>query len=81
MQLHASAAQGLPPGPAGLPPGLLPGTPGIGTPGGLPTSLALLAGIPTSLAQAGPQLGAHPAFASLLAQQKPTLDPVSLKRD
>ena len=80
MQLHASAAGGLPPGPvgaaavAGLPPGLLPGGP-AGSPGALPTSIALLAGIPTSLAQAGP----HPAFASLLAQQKPNLDPASLR--
>jgi hypothetical protein len=31
----------------------------------------MLAGIPSSLAQAGP----HPAFASLLAQQKPNPDP------
>ena len=47
--------------------------PGVGTPPGLPTSMAgLLAGIPTSLAaQAGQP---HPAFASLLAQQKPSLD-------
>ena len=83
MQLHASATGGLPPGPVGaaaaaaaaLPPGLLPGAPG-GSPGGLPTSIALLAGIPTSLAQAG---GPHPAFASLLAQQKPSLDPTSLR--
>lgn len=71
MQLHASAAGGLPPGPAGLPPGLLAGPGAAAAPGGLPTSIpALLAGIPSSLAQAGP----HPAFASLLAQQKPSLD-------
>ena len=75
MQLHASAAGGLPQGPAGLPaglpPGLLAGPGAAGAPAGLPTSIpALLAGIPSSLAQAGP----HPAFASLLAQQKPSLD-------
>ena len=87
MQIHASAAgavlpggTGLPGGPAGLPPGLL-GGPGMSAnpaaaaaaaaAAGLPTSIpALLAGIPSSLAQAGP----HPAFASLLAQQKPSLD-------
>ena len=74
MQIHA--AGGLPPSPAALPPGLL-GGPGAG-PAGLPTSIALLAGIPTSLAQAGP----HPAFASLLAQQKPTVpDPVIRPKD
>ena len=78
MQIHASAAGALPPGPSALPPGLLPGPTGAANPGvaaaaaaGLPTSIALLAGIPSSLAQAGP----HPAFASLLAQQKPSLDP------
>ena len=84
MQIHASAAGGVPPGPAGLPPGLLggPGTtpPSLpaglpGLPAGLPTSIALLAGIPSSLAQAGP----HPAFASLLAQQKPNPDIPSLQ--
>ncbi len=65
MQLQASQ---LPPaGPPGLPPGLLSGHPGAP---GLPTSLALLAGLPASLTQAGPALP-HPAFASLLAQQKP----------
>lgn len=69
MQIHASAAGGLPPGaPGGLPPGLLGANPAAAA--GIPTSIALLAGIPSSLAQAGP----HPAFASLLAQQKPTLD-------
>ena len=84
MQIHASAAAagGLPPGGPGagqlpgLPPGLL-NVPGVGTPAGLPTSIALLAGIPTSLAQAGQP---HPAFASLLAQQKPSLDPSTLAR-
>ena len=84
MQIHSSAAApgGLPqggPGSAqipGLPPGLL-NMPGIGTQPGLPTSIALLAGIPTSLAQAGQP---HPAFASLLAQQKPSLDPSALVR-
>ena len=77
MQLHAAGAAGagLPPGPAGLPPGLLgpsaAAAAAAAVPGGLPTSIpALLAGIPSSLAQAGP----HPAFASLLAQQKPSLD-------
>ena len=89
MQIHASAAGGLPPGPAGLPPGLLGGAgatppslpaglPGglpAGLPAGLPTSIALLAGIPSSLAQAG----THPAFASLLAQQKPNPDIPSLQ--
>ena len=58
---------GAGPGPGGLPAGL---------PAGLPTSIALLAGIPTSLAQAG----THPAFASLLAQQKPTPDIPSILR-
>ena len=86
MQLHAAGAAGagLPPGaPAGLPPGLLggpgaaaaaaanPAAAAAAAAAGLPTSIpALLAGIPSSLAQAGP----HPAFASLLAQQKPSLD-------
>lgn len=79
MQIHASA--GLPPGPAaGLPPGLLPGAPT--GPAGLPSSIALLAGIPTSLAQAvaGGAGGPHPAFASLLAQQKPNLDASQLRQ-
>ena len=74
MQIHAQAqagqlAQGAP---AGLPPGLLAGHPGA-PPAGLPTTMSLLAGIPTSLSQAGP----HPAFASLLAQQKPAADPMA----
>ena len=84
MQIHSSAAApgGLSqggPGSAqipGLPPGLL-NMPGVGTQPGLPTSIALLAGIPTSLAQAGQP---HPAFASLLAQQKPSLDHSALVR-
>lgn len=74
MQIHASAATGLPPGPAGLPPGLLGGP---GGPGGLPSSIALLAGLPASLGQPGP----HPAFASLLAQQKPNPDPSIRSKD
>jgi len=95
MQIHAASAQagGMPPGgPAGvaaqlsgLPPGLLNGLniPGAGNPGGLPgglpTSIAQLAGIPTSMASLiGGQ--PHPAFASLLAQQKPSLDISSLAR-
>ena len=75
MQIHAQAqagqlAQG---GPTGLPPGLL-GHPGA--PSGLPTTMSLLAGIPTS---ATPSLaGPHPAFASLLAAQKPTPDPLAI---
>lgn len=70
MQIHAQAQVGqLAPGAPGIPPGLL-GHPG-GPPGGLPTSMSLLAGIPTSLAQAG---APHPAFASLLAAQKPAPD-------
>ena len=72
MQLQAQAQAGqLPPG--GLPPGLLSGHPGA-NPGAaaLSNSLSLLGGIPTSLAQAGPNLP-HPAFASLLAQ-KPGAD-------
>ena len=75
MQMQAQAQAGqLPPGaPAGLPPGLL-GAPGHPAAGGLPTSLSLLAGIPTSLAQAVAGSGAaanlpHPAFANLLAKQ------------
>ena len=95
MQIHAAsaAAGGMPPGgPAGaaaqlsgLPPGLLNGLniPGAGNPGGLPgglpTSIAQLAGIPTSMASLiGGQ--PHPAFASLLAQQKPSLDISTLAR-
>ncbi len=89
MQLSAQAQSG-PAGAAGLPPGLLAGHPGVppaaaaaaaaAPPPGLPTTLSLLAGIPTSLAQqvaANPAAAAaaanlpHPAFASLLAQQKP----------
>ena len=81
MQLHASGAAAA--APAGLPPGLLPGPPGAPGPAGLPTALLagktgnsgsqpdtsdftdFFPGIPSSLA------GPHPAFASLLAQQKP----------
>lgn len=48
--------------------------------GGLPTTLSLLAGIPTSLAQAGPNLSHH-AFASLLAQQKPGGGPDSHRKE
>ena len=81
----AGAAAQLP----GLPPGLLNGLniPGAGNPGGLPgglpsglpTSIAQLAGIPTSMASLiGGQ--PHPAFASLLAQQKPSLDISTLAR-
>lgn len=77
MQIHAQAQAGQlapGPGPAGLPPGLLAGHPGAPT--GLPTTMSLLAGIPTS---ATPSLaGAHPAFASLLAAQKPTPDPLAI---
>ena len=77
MQIHAQAQAGQlapGPGPAGLPPGLLGGHPGA--PAGLPTTMSLLAGIPTS---ATPSLaGAHPAFASLLAAQKPTPDPLAI---
>lgn len=84
MQMTAQAQAGqLPPGaPSGLPPGLLAGHPGAqaaaaaAAAAGLPTSLSLLAGIPTSLAQTGPNLP-HPAFASLLAQQKPGAIPVT----
>jgi hypothetical protein len=65
MQMHAQATAGqLPGGPAGIPPGLLAGHPAA-PPGGIPASLSLLTGIPTSLSTP------HPAFASLLAQQKP----------
>ena len=78
MQIHAQAQAGqLAPGagPAGLPPGLLAGHPGAPT--GLPTTMSLLAGIPTSAAT--PSLaGPHPAFASLLAAQKPTPDPLAI---
>ena len=76
MQIHAQAQAGqlAPGGPAGLPPGLLAGHPGA--PSGLPTTMSLLAGIPTS---ATPSLaGPHPAFASLLAAQKPTPDPLAI---
>ena len=76
MQMHAQAQAGqlAPGGPAGLPPGLLAGHPGAPT--GLPTTMSLLAGIPTS---AAPSLaGPHPAFASLLAAQKPTPDPLAM---
>lgn len=75
MQMHAAqtaqlGALGQAPVP-GLPPGLL-GHPGAAVgPGGLPASL--LGGIPTSLAQAVSAAGTHPAFASLLAQQKPAV--------
>ncbi len=102
MQLSAQA-QVAPGGPAAnaaaaaaaaasLPPGLLAGHPAAapaaaGAPPGLPSTLSLLASIPTSLAQQAAAAGAaaaanpaaaaaaanlpHPAFASLLAQQKP----------
>ena len=76
MQIHAQAQAGqlAPGGPAGLPPGLLAGHPGA--PAGLPTTMSLLAGIPTT---AAPSLaGPHPAFASLLAAQKPTHDPLAI---
>jgi len=87
MTAQAQAAQLGPAGPAaaaavaGIPPGLLPGHPGAPPvsatpvpPHGLPTTLSLLAGIPTSLATSMPAGGLpHPAFASLLAQQKPGL--------
>ena len=52
MQIHAQAQAGQlapGPGPAGLPPGLLAGHPGAPT--GLPTTMSLLAGIPTSATQ------------------------------
>ena len=69
MQMHAQATAGqLQAGPTGLPPGLLAGHPGA-PPGGIPASLSLLTGIPSSLSTP------HPAFASLLAQQKPALVP------
>ena len=79
MQMHAAqtaqlGALGQAPIP-GLPPGLL-GHPGaVVGPAGLPASLlgAAAAGIPTSLAQAVSAAGTHPAFASLLAQQKPAV--------
>lgn len=73
MQMHAQATAGqLQAGPTGLPPGLLAGHPGA-PPGGIPASLSLLNGIPTSLSTP------HPAFASLLAQQKPAVpDPAVL---
>ena len=90
MQMTAQAQAGqLPPGgPAGLPPGLLaaghPNAPGAAAAAaaaaGLPTTLSLLAGIPTSLAQSGPSLP-HPAFASLLAQQKPGADLAKAKEE
>eukprot|EP00094_Tigriopus_californicus_P003433 TCALIF_03302-PA protein Name:"Similar to TLE1 Transducin-like enhancer protein 1 (Homo sapiens)" AED:0.14 eAED:0.14 QI:321/1/0.83/1/1/1/6/0/268 len=79
MQMQAQANQLPPGGPGGLPPGLFSGHPG-GPMGGLPTTLSLLAGIPTSLAQAGPNLSHH-AFASLLAQQKPGGGPDSHRKD
>jgi hypothetical protein len=71
--MHAQATAGqLQAGPTGLPPGLLAGHPGA-PPGGIPASLSLLTGIPTSLSTP------HPAFASLLAQQKPAVpDPAVL---
>lgn len=85
MQMQAQAqagAAGLPGGlPAGLPAGLFGGaTPGQPSPAGaggapgLPTTLSLLAGIPTSLASSlagGPGGLSHNAFVNLLAQQKP----------
>ena len=89
MQMQAQAQAGqLPPGvPGGIPPGLLQaaaGHPGAAAAGaaaaaaGLPTSLSLLAGIPTSLAQAGPSLP-HPAFASLLAQKPGGMEALAAK--
>ena len=79
MQIHAQAQAGqLAPGaPTGIPPGLLAGHPGA-PPAGLPTSMSLLAGLPTTVA---PSLaGHHPAFASLLAAQKPTPDPLAIAK-
>jgi len=73
MQMHAQATAGQIPGaPTGIPPGLLAGHPAA-PPGGIPASLSLLTGIPTSLSTP------HPAFASLLAQQKPAVpDPTAV---
>ncbi len=82
--LAAQAGQGHPPGAAaaaaaaaGIPPGLLAGHPGAAAAAaaGIPVSsaaLSLLAGLPNSATTPGgsPNLP-HPAFASLLAQQKP----------
>ena len=70
--MHAQATAGQMPGaPAGIPPGLLAGHPAA-PPGGIPASLSLLTGIPTSLSTP------HPAFASLLAQQKPAVPDPSM---
>lgn len=84
LSAQAQVAPGGPAGAAGLPPGLLaaghPAGVPVSAPPGLPNTLSLLAGIPTSLAQqvaGNPAAVAaaanlpHPAFASLLAQQKP----------
>ena len=79
MQIHAQAQAGqLAPGlPAGLPPGLLGGHPGA-PPSSIPTTMSLLAGIQNS---GTPSLaGPHPAFASLLAAQKPTPDPLAVAK-
>ena len=79
MQIHAQAQAGqLAPGlPAGLPPGLLGGHPGA-PPASIPTTMSLLAGIQNS---GTPSLaGPHPAFASLLAAQKPTPDPLAVAK-
>lgn len=80
MQMQAQAQAGqLPPGvPGGIPPGLLQAAGGHPGAAGLPTSLSLLAGIPTSLAQAGPSLP-HPAFASLLAQKPGGMEALAAK--
>lgn len=91
MTAQAQAGQGLPPGgppagaaaaAAGIPPGLLAGHPPVSAAAavaaaGLPNTLSLLAGIPSSVAGAGGPNLPHPAFASLLAQQKPGGVPVT----